>query len=194
MVLILSPCKRYLFLSPQTINGKFVSESRGQHPRGPANPCCAWWGSASRVWAFSPCRAGLYPRPHAWSEALLGVCPHGAPPISPSCIPPPTTTTELLLPLQPLSYPARGPSAPGGLLCQARLFPMGGKTASLNRAPYQAETAWKDQRVEGREGIGPLQSWVQFKCSPSEDAALHLSSPLASAVLPWPRTVEELAV
>lgn len=34
-------------------------------------------GALPPVWAFSPCRAGLYPQPHAWSEALLGVCPTG---------------------------------------------------------------------------------------------------------------------
>lgn len=76
MVLILSRCERYLFLSPQTINGKLVSESRGQHPRGPANPCCARWGSASRLGLF-PMQGWALSRPHAWSEALLGVCPMG---------------------------------------------------------------------------------------------------------------------
>ena len=60
-------------------------------------------------------------------------------------------TTWLLLPLWPPSYPTPRPSeSQGGLLSQACLRPVGGKMASLNWAPYQAETAWKNLSFKGK--------------------------------------------
>ena len=139
-------------------------------------------GAPPPLWAFSPCRAVLHPLRHAWSEALLGVCPTG---LRPSVL--------------PASLPVCSPSATQHVALLPQGAPVSGSPLSRGREEsiFEPSLTGRDCLGEskgGRVGLRPLQSWVQFKGSPSEDAAPHLSSPLAPAGLPWHRTVEDLAV